>query len=286
MTGIGDKTIERIKDMIREEQNDTYKSEYDENIKLDINNIYRGDCLELMNGIEDKSIDMILCDLPYGTTQNKWDSIIDLNKLWQQYGRIIKNNGAIVLTSAPPFTYELANSNSKFFKYEIIWDKKLSTGFLNAKKQVLRRHENILVFYKEQCTYNPQMTSGIPYDKGISFDKSTNYGKQVPVRALNTSGDRYPTSILEISNANRRNKVHPTEKPVALCEYLIKTYTNEGDLVLDNCIGSGTTAISAINTNRNFIGIELQDEYYKLAKNRVNKYIIDHNLQDKYDILA
>lgn len=259
--------------MVRQEKESPYISKFNSSIELLPNNIYCGDCLKLMNGIKDKSIDMILCDLPYGTTQNKWDSIIDLDKLWQQYGRIIKNNGAIVLTSAPPFTYELANSNSKFFKYEIIWDKKLSTGFLNAKKQVLRRHENILVFYKEQCTYNPQMTSGIPYDKGISFDKSTNYGKQVPVRALNTSGDRYPTSILEISNANRRNKVHPTEKPVVLCEYLIKTYTNEGNLVLDNCIGSGTTAIACINTNRKYIGIELNKDYYNITIERIKKHM-------------
>jgi len=219
--------------------------------------------------IEDKSIDMILCDLPYGTTQNKWDSIIPLDKLWEQYERVIKHNGAIVLTSMQPFTSKLINSNLKTFKYEIIWDKKISTGFLNSKKQVLRRHENILIFYKKQCTYNPQMTDGKPYDKGMSYDESPNYGKQVPVRALNITGDRYPTSIIEFSNADRRNKQHPTQKPTSLFEYLIKTFSNEEETVLDNCMGSGTTAIACANLNRNYIGFELDKNYYDIANKRI-----------------
>ena len=157
----------------------------------------------------------------------------------------------------------------KLFKYEIIWDKKLATGFLNAKKQVLRRHENILIFYKKQCTYNPQMTAGKPYDKGISYDESSNYGKQVPVRALNETGDRYPTSIIEFSNADRRNKQHPTQKPTSLFEYLIKTYTNENEIILDNCMGSGSTGVACVNTNRNFIGIELDENYFNIAKERI-----------------
>jgi len=233
--------------------------------------LINGDCLEIMKTIENKSIDMILCDLPYGTTQNKWDIIIPLDRLWEQYERVIKDNGAIVLTSMQPFTSKLINSNMKWFKYEIIWDKKLSTGFLNAKKQVLRKHENILIFYKKQCIYNPQMTAGKQYDKGISYDESSNYGKQIPVRALNETGDRYPTSIIEFSNADRRNKQHPTQKPVPLLEYLIKTYTNEGDTVLDNCMGSGSTGVACINANRNFIGIELDENYFNIAKKRIEE---------------
>lgn len=268
---------------MREKQNNTYKNEYDENIKLDINNIYHGDCLELMNGIPDKSIDMILCDLPYGTTQNKWDSVIDLDKLWRQYERIIKYNGAIVLTAQTPFDKVLGSSNLKLLKYEWIWNKISPTGHLNAKKMPMKKTENVLIFYKELPTYNPQ---GIIYNPRIKKRSSksigsSNYGKHNDENLSEYSG--YPTNLLEFM---RESGLHPTQKPISLFEYLIKTYTNEGDLVLDNCIGSGTTAISAINTNRNFIGIELQDEYYKLAKDRVNKHIIDHNLQDKYNTLA
>ena len=290
MSGIGEKTMGRIKEILLQKQNDTYISEYDENIKLDINNIYQGDCLKLMNGIPDKSIDMILCDLPYGTTQNKWDSIIDLDKLWQQYQRVIKNNGMICLTCAEPFTNILINSKPSQFKfYDLVWDKISTTGFLNAKRQPLRRHEQILCFYQRQSIYNPIMEiRGKPREKGSYNKKQGNgdmcYGKFKNIKSYNN--EYYPTSIIQISNANQKDKLHPTQKPTVLCEYLIKTYTNEGNLVLDNCIGSGTTAISAINTNRNFIGIELQGEYYKLAKDRVNKHIIDHNLQGKYNILA
>lgn len=237
---------------------------------LDINKIYNQDCLEGMKLIDDKSIDMILCDLPYGTTQNKWDCIIPLDKLWEQYVRVSKDNGVIVLTSMQPFTSQLVNSNLKMFKYEVIWDKKISTGFLNSKKQVLRRHENVLIFYNKQGTYNPQMTQGKPYDKGISFDKSPNYGKQTPVRALNETGDRYPTSIIEFSNADRRNKQHPTQKPINLFEWLIKTYSNENELILDNCMGSGTTAIACMNTNRNYLGFENNDEYFSIANERID----------------
>jgi len=246
--------------------------------------LLHGDCLELMKDISDKSIDMILCDLPYGTTQNQWDSIISLDKLWIAYKRIIKDNGVIVLTSMQPFTSKLITSNLIMFKYVWIWDKKLSTGFLNAKKQPLRRHEDIVVFYNKQCSYNPQMSKGIPYDKGISFDKSPNYGKQIPVRVLNKSGDRYPTSILEISNANRRIKSHPTQKPIHLFKYLIKTYTNEEDLVLDNCIGSGTTAVACKRLNRKFIGFEISKEYCDIAQKRLdNVHVRLDKLIEGYD---
>ena len=232
--------------------------------------LLHGDCLELMKQIEDKSIDMILCDLPYGTTQNKWDSIIDLEKLWIQYCRIIKDNGAIVLFAQTPFDKALGASNLKMLKYEWIWDKKLGTGHLNAKKMPLKKHENILVFYKKLPIYNPQFSIGEPYDKGFGFGESSNYGKQTAVTHKNESGKRYPTSILDFTNANRQNRLHPTQKPVALLEYLINTYTNEGMQVLDNCMGSGSTGVACVNTNRDFIGIELDEDYFNIAKDRID----------------
>ena len=242
---------------------------------LEINKIHQGDCLELMNNIPNKSIDMILCDLPYGTTQNKWDSIIPLDKLWEQYNRIIKERGVIVLTASQPFTSALVMSNFKIFKYEWIWDKKLSSGHLNAKHQPMKRHESIVVFYNKCGKYYPEMRIGKLRTDSISSN-SSNYGKQVPIKR--ESNLYYPTSILEISNADRTKRLHPTQKPVALFEYLIKTYTNEGDVVLDNCIGSGTTAIACINTNRNFIGIELDEKYCEIARESFAKTISSKNL--------
>ena len=234
----------------------------------------KGDCLELMKDIEDKSIDMILCDLPYGTTQNKWDSVIPLDKLWVQYNRIIKDNGAIVLFAQTPFDKVLGNSNLKMLKYEWIWDKKLGTGHLNAKKMPMKQHENILVFYKKLPTYNPQMREGEPYVKtvknGGANHTSRNYGRHDAMPAKNETGDRYPISIIQFSNANRKDRVHPTQKPVALLEYLIKTYTDEGDLVLDNTMGSGSTGVACVNTNRSFIGIEMDDNYFEIAKDRLD----------------
>lgn len=278
VSGIGDKTIERIKEqLLQNELDDNYKSEYNENIKLDVNNIYHGDCLELMNGIPDKSMDMILCDLPYGTTACKWDMIIPFESLWEQYARIIKDNGAIVLTSDEPFTSNLILSNIKNFRYRITWDKvnKL-TNFMNAKKMPLKQTEDICIFYKKQPTYNPIMTdSGKPYHY-----KRTNKGTQTEVYGKNgmtegylsiSNGERHPTNLLSIKG-DFKNKIHPTQKPVELFEWLIKTYTNEGETVLDNCMGSGTTAIACINTNRNYIGIELDEKYYNIAKNRINKH--------------
>jgi site-specific DNA-methyltransferase (adenine-specific) len=229
----------------------------------------QGDCLELMKEIPDKSIDMILCDLPYGTTRNKWDSVIPLNELWKQYKRVIKNNGAIVLFSQMPFTITLATSNLKDLKYEWIWQKDNGTGFLNAKKMPLKIHENILVFYKKQPTYNPQMRTGFkPYSQ-ISGRGSSNYCKQVRVITEN-DGTRYPIDIIEFKR--NKEKKHPTQKPVELLEFLIKTYTNEGELVLDNCMGSGSTGVACINTNRNFIGIELDQKYFEIAKERIEKH--------------
>lgn len=244
---------------------------------LELNKIYNEECLEGMKKIPDKSVDMILCDLPYGTTQNKWDSVINLDLLWEQYKRVIKDNGAIVLTAQTPFDKVLGCSNLKMLKYEWIWDKKLGTGHLNAKKMPMKRHENILVFYKKLPTYNPQMTKGESYNKGFGYGHSSNYGKQKEVHHVNVSGDRYPVSILEQSNANRRGGIHPTQKPVALFEYLIKTYTNEGGTVLDNCMGSGTTAIACMNTNRNYIGFELDKGYYEKSLERIEQHKLKIN---------
>lgn len=226
----------------------------------------QGDCLELMKDIPDKSVDMILCDLPYGTTKNKWDSVINLDLLWKQYERIIKDNGCIILFAQTPFDKVLGTSNLKLLKYEWIWQKDNGTGFLNAKKMPLKLHENILVFYKNTPTYNPQMRKGFkPYSQK-SGRGSSNYGEQIRVITEN-DGTRYPVDIVEFKRD--KNKLHPTQKPVALLEYLIKTYTNEGNLVLDNCMGSGSTGVACINTNRNFIGIELDENYFNIAKERI-----------------
>ena len=237
-----------------------------------LNTIYNEDCLEGMKRIPDKSIDMILCDLPYGTTQNKWDSIIPLEPLWEQYERVIKDNGAIVLTAQTPFDKVLGVSNLELLRYEWIWDKRLATGHLNAKRMPMKQHENALVFYKKLPTYNPQMTEGVPYDKGFALRESKNWGKQVAVSGENKTGDRYPKSILEFTNADRTGKFHPTQKPVELFEYLIKTYSNKGETVLDNCMGSGTTAIACLNTDRQYIGFELDETYHKLSLERIENH--------------
>ena len=243
---------------------------------IEINKIYNGNCLELMKEIEDKSVDMILCDLPYGTTQCKWDTIIPLDKMWIQYKRIIKDNGAIVLTASQPFTSALVMSNPRWFRYEWIWDKKLGTGFGNANKMPLKNHENVVVFYKHLPQYNPQFSIGAPYKKRKSaVSEDSVYGKNGLKKdkefSINT-GKRFPKTIIsDITNANQRNRLHPTQKPVALFEYLIKTYTNEGDLVLDNCAGSGTTGVACKNLKRNFILMELEEEYCEIAKQRLSQ---------------
>jgi len=230
--------------------------------------LLQGDCLELMKDIPDKSVDMILCDLPYGTTQNKWDSVIDLEMLWKQYTRIIKDNGAIVLTAQSPFDKVLGMSNIKMLKYELIWEKEQGTGFLNAKKMPLKSHENILIFYKKLPTYNPQMRTGFKPYVAVRNTATSNYGKQVDSVTTISNGDRYPLSILKFKRD--KDRIHPTQKPVVLMEYLIKTYTNEGDLVLDNCMGSGSTGVACKNLNRNFIGMELDEGYFNMATKRIN----------------
>ena len=223
-----------------------------------------GDCLERMADIPDGSVDMILCDLPYGTTQNKWDTVIPFESLWEQYWRVLRNNGAVVLTAQCPFDKVLGASQISYLKYEWIWQKTRATGHLNAKKQPMKAHENVLVFYRSQCVYNPQMTAGKPYVLR-SGRGSDNYGSQVSVLTENT-GERYPTTIQRVTS---ETGLHPTQKPVALFEYLIRTYTDEGMTVLDNCAGSGTTAIAAERTGRRWICIEREPSYYYPAVGRV-----------------
>lgn len=231
-----------------------------------------GDCLKRMQEIENKSIDMILCDLPYGTTKNKWDSVIPLEQLWKEYNRIIKDNGAMVLFAQKPFDIILGYSNLKMFRYEWIWEKSSTTGFLNANKMPMKGHENILVFYKKLPTYNPQKTKGKPYVMTDNNNSrlSENYNNfNIKVGGNREyDGWRFPIDIIKF---NVERGMHPTQKPVALCEYLIKTYTNENDIVLDNCMGSGTTGVACVNTSRRFIGIENNKEYYKMAKERIKK---------------
>lgn len=226
-----------------------------------------------MKRIDDKSVDMILCDLPYGTTACKWDTVIPFDKLWEQYERIIKNNGAIVLTASQPFTTVLNASNIKMYRYEWIWIKNNSTGFQLANKMPLKRHENISVFYKKLPTYNPQGLAKC--DKINKRGKVGNGGHLASeVNEYIQQYTNYPTQLLNFSYD--KEKLHPTQKPVALFEYLIKTYTNEGDTVLDNCMGSGTTAVACINTNRNFIGFELDKGYYEIANKRINESFAAH----------
>ena len=244
--------------------------------------LLRGDCLELMKDIPDKSVDMILCDLPYGVlnkkNQNaKWDCVIPFVDLWGQYERIIKDNGAIVLFASGMFTAELMQSNKKNWRYNLIWDKVSKTGFLNAKRMPLRRHEDICVFYKKIPTYNPQMTKCEPHKRNHTKgnmknqQKNSCYGNFVGVPTTVTD-EKYPTSIVSISKEHCIGKFfHPTQKPVALLEYLIKTYTSEGDTVLDNCMGSGSTGVACVNTGRDFIGIELDENYFNIAKARIEE---------------
>ncbi len=222
-----------------------------------VNKIFEDDCLNILPKIPNKSIDMILCDLPYGTTQNKWDSVIPLEALWEQYNRIIKDNGVIALTSQGIFTAKLILSNEQYFKYKMVWEKSKSTNFLNAKKQPLRKYEDICIFYKNQPLYNPQMTEGEPYDKGVRKSQLTgSYGDFSPVH-VKSDGQRYPTDIVYFKTAECEGEVfHPTQKPVELGKYLIRTYTNEGAIILDNAFGSGSFLVSAIQEKRNFIGIE------------------------------
>lgn len=241
--------------------------------------LWHGDCLELMRDIPDKSIDMVLTDPPYGTTACKWDTVIPFEPMWEQLKRITKDNGAICLFGSEPFSSHLRLSNLKMFKYDWIWDKKLPTGFLNAKKRPLKYTEIISIFYKKQCQYFPQMWESKPMNSvyTAAVSQSDNYGKYNPVKQdLNKINrtERYPRDIIPINTMpnNSKEKVnHPTQKPVALLEYLIKTYTLEGETVLDFTMGSGSTGVASKNLNRNFIGIEKDDKYFEIAKTRISK---------------
>ena len=234
---------------------------------IELDKIYNEDCLEGMKRIPDGSVDAIICDLPYGTTRNAWDSVITLDKLWEQYKRIAKPNAAICLFAQTPFDKTLGCSNIEWLKYEWIWVKENGTGFLNAKKMPLKNHENILVFYRELPTYNPQMRQGFEPYKCKTGDKGTNYGNYEKVVTI-SNGERYPLSVL---NYNRdSDSFHPTQKPVDLLRYLIRTYSNEGDTILDNCMGSGTTAVACIREKRHFIGFELNQEYFDKACKRID----------------
>jgi site-specific DNA-methyltransferase (adenine-specific) len=251
------------------------------------NALFQGDCLDIMPFIPDKSVDAIIADLPYGTTACKWDSVLPLNKLWLEYERIIKNNGAIILFSSQPFTTDLINSNRKLFRYELIWQKNTGGGFATCKIQPMKRHENILVFYKNKPIFNPifqeysnstkkRFKDGEMVNRRKQLEKSTNKingglsfaGEQ----GIEIKRGKYPESVQffkSVANYNK-NRLHPTQKPVTLLEYLVKTYTNENDIVLDNCMGSGTTGVACKNLNRKFIGIEKDENYFKIAEQRIN----------------
>lgn len=245
------------------------------------NHIRQGDCLELMKDIKDQSIDMILCDLPYGTTACKWDVVIPFEPLWEQYKRIIKKNGAIVLFGSQPFTSALVMSNPKMFKYEWVWDKGRGSNPLLSKKQPMKSHENVLVFSQSQTIYNPQMTEGKPYQipktGGNRTNRITNAKDNENFSQKTDPTKRFPLTIQKHS-IHCGSKLHPTQKPVTLLEYLIKTYTNEGELVLDNCIGSGSTAIACINTKRKWIGMEKEEKYVEIAKERIRKHLKENNI--------
>ena len=246
---------------------------------------YCMDCFDGMTQIDDKSIDMILCDLPYGTTRNRWDAVLPFDKLWEEYERVIKDSGCIALFSAQPFTTDLINSNRRLFRYDLIWDKVLSTGFLNAKLMPLRRHEVICIFYKKPPKYNPIMEiRGKPREKGknrkSNGDGSGCYGKFKSIDS-NINNEYFPTSIIKVSNGNHNDgRIHSTQKPVALCEYLIKTYTDVGDLVLDNCAGSCSTGVACHNTRRRFIGFEKDKDIFEKASKRLIGHKAQMNLFD------
>lgn len=238
--------------------------------KTDNGELWLGDCLDLMKNIPDKSINMILCDLPYGKTKAKWDIVIPFEPLWDEYWRICKNNAPIVLTATQPFASQLIMSQLKYFRYDWIWDKVKGTGFLNAKKMPMRNHESICVFYKNTPLYNPQKTMGHP--RKVSFKRrelQTEVYNNMKNDTTYDSTERYPRSIQIFSTDTQTVSLHPTQKPVALFEYLIKTYTIEGDLVLDNCSGSGTTAIACENLNRYYICIEKEETYFEISKKRI-----------------
>lgn len=236
--------------------------------------LHNGDCLEILKSIPSSTVDLVLTDMPYGTTQCKWDSVIDLESMWKQIERVAKDYAAIVFTASQPFTSILTCSNLKMFKYSLCWEKTTATGHLNAKKMPMRAHEDILVFYKRPPTYNPQMTHGHKRKTALRVDRgrklSDCYGPQNGETSYDSTS-RYPRSVIKTSTDKQKSNLHPTQKPVALMDWLINTYSNEGDAVLDFCMGSGTTGVSAVNNGRKFIGIELDNGYFETAQNRIMK---------------
>ena len=253
-------------------------------------NLQLGDCLSLMKEIADQSIDFICCDPPYGTTSIRWDEVLDFGEMWREYGRIIKPKGIICLFGSQPFSSQLICSKIDWFKYELVWNKNKCGSPGLAKYRPMKTHENILIFsQKSGGTYNPQMEIGDPYSRtskdpeGYKSARNTHgYGLK-PVKSFTNTGTRYPKSILNISrDFSAQQQVHPTQKPVPLMEWLVKTYSNEGEVVLDNCMGSGTTGVAAVNTNRNFIGIEMDKNYYKIAEERIKNAVPPQQLaQDR-----
>lgn len=236
------------------------------------------------DSIKSHTIDAVITDFPYGTLnkRNSWDKIIDYEKFWEQIRLKGKTSAPIISTAQMPFTAYLISTNYKDFKYTIVWEKSKATGYLNAKKQPMRAHEDIVIFYKQQCIYNPQMTQGEPYDKGCAVRDTMAYGKQEKaVLVKNDTGLRYPRSVQYFVTAESEGKLHPTQKPIALFEWLIKTYSNELNLILDPCMGSGTTAVACINTNRKFVGFEKDKEYFNIAKQRIKQYIYDQRKRMK-----
>lgn len=234
--------------------------------------LYKGNCLEVMKSLDDKSIDMIFTDLPFGTTQNDWDCMIPLSPLWEQYIRLIKDNGCIALFTQSPFDKILACSNLQMYRYEWIIEKTKATGHLNANKAPMKAHENLLIFYKKLPTYNPQKTEG--HTAVHNYTKNTTDGTCYGKTKIGISGggstERYPRDVISFKWDTQKSCLHPTQKPLALCEYFVKTYTNEGDTILDSCMGSNTTGLACKNLNRNFIGIEIEEKYFQIATNRVS----------------
>ncbi|MBL7214923.1 MAG: site-specific DNA-methyltransferase [Phycisphaerae bacterium] len=256
-----------------------------------LNQVLDGDCLDIMNYLPANCVDMVLCDLPYGTTQNKWDSVISLDELWKRYHRVVKNNGAIVLTAQGVFTAKLILSNETDFKYKIIWEKSKPTNFLNAKKQPLRKHEDVCVFYRKPPVYNPEMRPGKAYSKGVRKNQFTgSYGNFKPVLVESQNGLRYPTDIVYFKTPESEPEAtvwHPTQKPVELGRYLIRTFTNPGDVVLDNTCGAGSFLVAALLEERNFIGIEKNQDarlfkeesidLIEISKERLRKAFLENH---------
>ena len=239
---------------------------------MEKNIIYHGDCIEGMKILPDNSVDMVLTDPPYGTTCNKWDTVVDMDAFWKEIKRVTKKNSAILIFTQMPFTATVVMSNPKMFRYEWICEKANATGFLNARRMPMKCHENVLVFYGKLPVYHPIMEHGKPYRRGMEDKNSSNYNAVKRLRSGNPTGTRFPRDVLKVSWRSAFGKtLHPTQKPVSLCEYFIKTYSNKGDIILDPFIGSGTTSVAAINTERKYIGFEKEEEYFDIAQNRLEK---------------